>query len=338
MITIKDVAKKAGVHPSVVSRVLNKDVTLKIKKETRDRILITVEELGYVPNHSARNLKRNETMMIGMIIPGFSNPVYSSIIHGAENKAAEEGYNLLVYSKDQKGIGNNYFSHLIEGRIDGLLIAVSEFEDKDIKELAELDKPFILVNRFVEGIENHVVLDDEKAGYMAANHLIELGHTDIAHITGPFEIGTGINRYKGFKDGIKDGGIELKAEYIRKSAYTIQSGYDEMNQLLKLEGPPTAVFAANIMISLGAMRAVQEKGLEIPTDISIIGIHDVAFAPVLNPPLTTIKMPLYEMGEAAVKKIVENIKGKSSNKDMEGIIIEGGELIVRDSTKAFTPE
>src|SRR5699024_3711581 len=191
---------------------------------------------------------------------------------------------------------------------------------------------------FVEGIENHVVLDDETAGYMAAKHLMELGHTNIAHITGPFEIGTGFNRYKGFKNGIEDAGIELKAEYIRKSAYTIQSGYDEMNQLLKLEEPPTAVFAANIMISLGAMRAVQEKGHEIPNDISIIGIHDVAFAPVLNPPLTTIRMPLYEMGEAAVKKLVENIKGKSSNKDMEGIMIEGGELIVRDSTKEFIPE
>src|SRR5699024_172572 len=98
LVKIKDVAKKAGVHPSVVSRVLIQDATLKIKKETRERVLRTVEELDYVPNHSARNLKRNETMMIGMIIPDFSNPVYSSIIHGAENKAAEEGYNLLVYS------------------------------------------------------------------------------------------------------------------------------------------------------------------------------------------------------------------------------------------------
>lgn len=333
MVTIKDVAKKAGVHPSVVSRVLNKDVTLKIKKETRERILLIVEELGYVPNHSARNLKRNETMMIGMIIPDFSNPVYSSIIHGAESKAAEEGYNLLVYSKDQKGIENKYFSHLIEGRIDGLLVAVSEFEDKDILELAELDKPFVLVNRFVEGIDNHVVLDDERAGYMAVEHLIKLGHKKIAHITGPIETGTGLKRYEGFEKGLQDAGIELNAEYIRKSTYTMKSGYDKMNDLLKLEEPPTAVFAGNIMISLGAMRAVQEKGLKIPEDVSIIGIHDVAFAPALNPPLTTIRMPLYEMGEAAVQKIIENIRGKASNKDMKGITIEGGELIVRESTK-----
>ena len=338
MVTIKDVAKKAGVHPSVVSRVLNQDATLKIKKETRERVLRTVEELDYVPNHSARNLKRNETMMIGMIIPDFSNPVYSSIIHGAENKAAEEGYNLLVYSKNQKGIGGNYFSHLVEGRIDGLLIAASELDDKDILELTELNKPFILVNRSVEGIDNHVVLDDEKAGYIAAEHLIGLGHERIAHITGPFETGTGLKRFNGFENGLRDAGINLNADYIRKSSYSMHSGYEQMNHLLNLEERPTAVFAANIMISLGAMRAVQERGLKIPEDISIIGVHDVSFATALNPALTTIRMPLYEMGEVAVLKIIESIKSKVPNRQMEGIMIEGGELILRESTKELTPE
>lgn len=332
--TIKDVAKKAGVHPSVVSRVLNKDVTLKIKKETRERILETVNELGYVPNHAARNLKKNQTNMIGMIIPDFSNPVYSSIIHGAENKAAQEGYTLLVYSKKHIAKSHSSFSHLIEGRIDGLLIATLELDDKALKELAELDKPFILVNRSAEGFDNYVLLDDEHAGYIAADHLISLGHTKIAHITGPFETGTGLKRYYGFKNRLETAGINLTPEYVRKGQYSLESGHEQMNHLLKLQEPPTAVFTANIMIALGAMRAAQENGLTIPDDISIIGMHDVAFAPTLNPSLTTVNMPLYEMGEAAMQKIIENIRTKRPNAEVKGLIIKGGELILRESTKA----
>lgn len=335
---IKDVAKKAGVHASVVSRVLNHDATLKIKKETRERILATVKELGYVPNHAARNLKKNETKMIGMIIPDFSNPVYSSIIHGAETMAAQEGYTLLVYSKKHIAKNNSYFSHLVDGKIDGLLIATLELDGQDLKELAELDKPFILVNRSIEGFNNYVVLDDEHAGYIAADHLIELGHTNIAHITGPFETGTGLKRYNGFKNRLDIANIKIKPEYIRKGTYSLLSGYGQMNQLLTLPEPPTAVFAANILISLGAMRAAQEKGFVIPDDISIIGIHDVAFAPVLNPALTTINMPLYEMGEAAVQKIIENIQAKRPNSEVKGLMIKGGELILRESTSAHMPK
>lgn len=332
LITIKEVAKKAGVHPSVVSRVLNKDHTLKIKDSTRKRIINIVDELEYVPNHSARNLKKNETKMIGMVIPDFNNPVYSSIIHGAESQATEEGYSLLVYSMEQKEMKKNYFSHLIEGRIDGLLVAISKTEDKDIFELQSIGKPFVLVNRFMKGIENYVVLDDKNAGRTATAHLKDMGHSKIAHITGPLTTGTGSQRMEGFKEELLKGGLEIPDEYIQKSSYTIEDGYHSMNILLNLENPPSAVFAANILISLGAMKAIQDRNLKIPGDISVIGIHDVMFAATLYPPLTTVKMPLYEMGQKAVGKIISMIKDKSDPEASKGIIIKGEELIEREST------
>lgn len=332
MVTIKEVAKKAGVHPSVVSRVLNKDLTLKIKDSTRERIIKIVDELEYVPNHSARNLKKNETKMIGMVIPDFNNPVYSSIIHGAESQANEEGYSLLVYSTEQKGMMDNYFSHLVEGRIDGLLIAISKSEDEDILELQKIGKPFVLVNRLVKNIENFVVLDDKSAGKMATKHLIELGHSKIAHITGPLTTGTGSKRLEGYEEELREFDLKVQDNYIQKSSYNIDEGYKAMNHLLDLDNPPTAVFTANILISLGAMKAIQDRKLSIPSDISVIGIHDVMFASTLYPPLTTVKMPLYEMGQEAIKKMISMLKGETDPEHSKGLTIRGGALINREST------
>ncbi|ARF18037.1 LacI family DNA-binding transcriptional regulator [Sporosarcina ureae] len=334
MVTLKDVAKLVGVHPSVVSRVINNDGNLKIKEETRKRIQQAIEELNYRPNLSARNLKNSETKMLGMVIPDFSNPVYASIIHGAEDQAALEGYNLLLYSMKQKGLEKNYFSHLMENRIDGLLIANSESDDKEILNLKKEKKPFVLVNRFITGISNHVILDDELGGKLATKHLAQLGHKRIAHITGPLFTGTGIKRFQGYREGLKEEEINFISSYVQESEYTIEGGYRSMQALLDLSTPPTAVFASNIMVSLGAMKAIQDRGLSIPRDISIIGFHEVDFASSLSPSLTTIKMPLYEMGSESVKKLITIIQGREEENEL-GLIISGASLVVRDSTSPF---
>lgn len=330
MATMKDVARKAGVHPTVVSRVLNNDNTLKIKTTTRERILEAVKELNYFPNRSAQNLKRNETKMLGLVIPDFSNPVYSEIIHGAENQAASEGYNLMVYSTKQKDSEKNKFSHLIEGRTDGLLIAVSESDDDEIIELKKSKKPFLLINRIIENVDNYVVMNDAVAGELATMHLIELGHNKISHITGPLDTGTGKTRLKGYKKSLLNSKIKVPASYIQTSSYSIDGGYAAMNKLLALNTVPTAVFAGSILIALGAMRAIRDANLDIPEDISIVTIHDVPFASALHPPLTTVEMPLYEMGKEAVKNLITVIKGEEKKTNLT---IEGGELILRSSTK-----
>lgn len=327
MTTMKDVANLAGVHPTVVSRVLNNDTSLNIRKETRDRILKAVKDLNYVPNRSAQNLKKNETKMLGLIIPDFSNPVYAEIIHGAEDQATIEGYSLIVSSTRQKNGKKESLSHMLEGRIDGLMVAISDVEDDEIFEMKKDKIPFLLINRFVDGVDNYVILDDQSAGELATNHLIELGHKRITHISGPMDTSTGKERAKGFEEAVKKANI--KEYHIEPAAYSLEEGHIAMKKILETDTPPTAIFAGSILIALGAMRAVREKGLEIPKDISIISLHDVPFAGVLHPPLTTVKMPLYEMGQEAVKGIVSVIKDKKKTE----LKINGGELIERVSTK-----
>lgn len=330
MTTMKDVAKVAGVHPTVVSRVLNNDTTLKIRKETREKILKAVKELDYVPNRSAQNLKKNETKMLGLIIPDFSNPVYAEIIHGAEDQAAQEGYSLMVSSTRQKNDQKETLSRTLEGRTDGLMIAISDVEDEEVVELKKDKKPFLLINRYIEGVDNYVILNDRNAGKLATKHLIDLGHKRIAHITGPMDTSTGKERAKGFEEALE--ASDYEEIFIEQAGYSIENGYKAMLNLLEHENPPTAVFAGSILIALGAMRAAREKNMDIPNDISIISLHDVPFASVLHPPLTTIKMPLYEMGKEAVKIIVSVIKGKERD---TALTIDGGKLMIRESTKVI---
>ncbi|GAK03025.1 ribose operon repressor [Geomicrobium sp. JCM 19037] len=317
----------AGVHPSVVSRVLNNDERLHIKEETRTRIFESVKKLNYRPNSAARSLKMNQSNMIGMAIPDFRNPVYSSIIHGAEDEAMAKGYHLLVYSMKQKA---PLSASLLKERIDGLLIATSDFHDDEIARVANTDKPFVLVNRLIEQSQQYVVLEDYLGGEMATRHLIDLNHEHIAHIAGPLNTGTALQRYDGYKQTIKAAGISFRSHYVQESDYTMEGGYEAMGKLLSLRTPPSAVFASNIMVAMGAMKAIREHGMDVPGDISVIGIHDVFFASGLSPTLTTVKMPLYEMGVEAVKELIKAIQDK--NYKMGGITIPGATLIKREST------
>lgn len=325
--TLKEVAKRAGVDPSVVSRVVN-NKAVNIRTETRTRVLDAIKELNYEPNQSARSLKQGGTRILGMIIPDFRNSVYAEIIQGAQHHAATLGYSLMVYSlfeEKQSTISLRTFKN----RVDGLLIACSEIEDDFVYELSKEDLPFVLVNRLVAEIENYVVTNDLQGSRVAVKHLASLGHQKIAHISGPLYTGTGLQRLQGYRLALKDYEVEFNSSYIIESTFSIEGGYSAMKELLYLPNPPTAVFAANIMICLGAMKAIQENGLAIPEQLSIICIHDVYFAETLNPPLTTIKMPLYEMGTQSVDKLISIIQGKDNG---SGIILPDTQLIQRKST------
>lgn len=330
--TLKDVAKLAGVDPSVVSRVINKDKAIKLKPETRQRILDAVNQLNYRPNASARNLKKGETKILGMVIPDFLNPVYATIIQGVEYRAQQEGYDLLVYST-QNGLKKDFVQLLREGRVDGLLVASSASNDAEILELQKEKLPFVLVNRVVHGVDNYVTADDKMGAKLAVEHLIHLGHTQIGHIAGPLFTETGLERFHGYRAALQESNVEFKSHYVCESKYSAEDGYRCMNNLLELADPPTAVFAANMMVCIGAMRAIQERGLSIPKDISIVGFHDILFTSALQPPLTTVKMPLFEMGEEGVKKLIKILRGENAG---QGLRLPGATLVIRGSTAPYT--
>lgn len=324
--TLKDVAKLARVDPSIVSRVINHDPGLNIKAETRARILKAVDELNYRPNMMARSLKKGETKILGMAIPSFFNPVISSIIHGAELRAAKEGYTLLVYSEEQDQ--SKIISSLKNGYIDGLIISSSHFDDENILELQNKELPFVLVNRKVANINNFVAADDIQGAKLGVQYLIKFGHKYIAHISGPLYTTTGLERLQGYRIALNDSNIEFNSRYVQESDYSIEGGYNAMKHLLELTMPPTAVFVANILSALGALKAIRECGLLVPDNISLVAYHDVYFADTLFSPLTTVKIPVEEMGNKAIEKLIAILHKRDNG---EGIIIKGGTIIERES-------
>lgn len=326
MATLKDVARLAGVDPSIVSRTINQDPSLSIKKETRERILQAVEQLNYRPNVAARNLKKGESKVLGLAITDFYNPLFAQIIQGAEARALQEGYHLLVYSAQQNK--EEIIYALRSGRIDGLIISSTHFTESEILAMVEEKLPVVIVNRKIGNLTNFVVTDDVHGSFLAVNYLIKHNHKKIAQITGPLFITSALDRFHGYRRALMEANIAFQQEYIKETDFTFANAYNVTMELLHLENRPTAIFASNISTSLGAMKAIRETGLMIPEDISLMGFHDVYFSDSLWQPLTTVKMPLIEMGEKGVEKLLSIIHKRDTN---QGIIITGAEILERHS-------
>lgn len=327
--TLKEISKMVGVHATVISRVINEDPTLKIKDSTRKKIIETIEELNYRPNRTARNLKLNETKMLGIVIPNISNPVYSEIIESAEDKSSQLGYSLLIYSEHNKE-KYEFLKLVRDNHVDGLLIASHDLDNYAIEELKKSEKPFVIVNGKRKDVENYVVLDDKAAGKIATEYLIKLNHKHIAHISGPTYADTAIQRLDGYKETLCANGIEFDSSLVLKDQYSMESGYKMMEKLMDFKKRPTAVFAGNILIAMGVLQFILDNDSSIPEDFSVIGVHDAFFTSILQPSLTTVQMPLQKMGEIGAVNLVNDIQNKESQKS---IIIPGAELIIRNSTK-----
>jgi len=333
MSTLKDVAKKASVGVTTVSRFLNNDPTLVIGKDTKTRIIDAVKELNYVPNASARALKVGKTSTFGLVIPDFNNPVYSQIITGIESVLNEKGYHLIVVSLGKGTAKNSYLKLVTEGRVDGLFIAATFLEDEEIQMLEVLNFPYVLINRLSDKAKNYVVANDQKAAKKAVSYLIENGHKKIVHLSGDLTTDTGSRRLQGFKEALIAKGFTVDKSLIVETEFTEDSGYKAMQSMLSDRSQNfTAVFAANIRVAFGAMVAIRDQGLKIPEDISVVGFHDITLSKITYPPLTTVKISLEEMGEKAANMLLQLIADEPGETK---IMIENNELIIRDSVKTI---
>lgn len=299
--TLVEVARLAGVDKAVVSRVASGDPTLKVKDSTRVRVESAIEELGYVPNSAARQMRTARSDTYGMVIPDFSNPVFASIITGAQSEAALRGRLISVVSEDLR-IGNEpgFLRLLSQNRVDGLLIAGGQISDAAYGALLSSEIPWLFLNRHDPGSTRYVVLDDYHGARVAVEHLLELGHRRIAHIAGPDGVDTAIRRRQGYEDALTEtpGGGNPRSE---SGEYSAQGGYAATATLLSSSELPTALFVANIVSAVGSIRAVYDAGLRIPDDISLVALHDHALAAHLVPTLTVVRMPLEELGATAVR-------------------------------------
>jgi LacI family transcriptional regulator len=324
--TLADVAARAGVDRSTASRVWNGDPRLNVRPETHARVMQAFTELGYRPNAIARGLRTAQAGAFGLLIPDFANPIYALVIRGAEAAAAERGFALLTGSR--AGGSMKMYHELLGGRrIDALLVAGAEGERELETLLKTATIPWLMMNRRVSRQGSYVILDDEGAATLAANHLLGLGHTEIAHIAGPASADTARRRNAGYLRALKEADVRLPPEFVVQADYTPEGGARAMSAVLSLRRRPTAVFVANVASAIGAMHTAKKAGLVLPRDLSIVAIHDLPLAEYLEPPLTTVRMPLEKLGRRGVELLADKPDSR-----VEEVIGGPIELIVREST------
>jgi DNA-binding LacI/PurR family transcriptional regulator len=311
MARIVDVARQAGVVPSVVSRVLNGDPTLRIRPETRARVHAAAEELKYAPNHAARALRSTRVGALGLVVHDMHNPVYAEIIAGAEAETREQGCVLMVADVDGLASDDDTFRRVIHGgAIDGLMLQRNgEVSDSVVTRVAGAHIPVVILNERVRPPLAGVAVDDRAAAALATRHLIALGHTRVAHL----EVGGGGSRSRdrraGWRDAMRAAGLDPSPDLARHGGVRPDTGYRGMTELLATRPRPTAVFSGTLLAAIGALTAARDAGVGVPADLSVVGFHDAWFAEHVFPPLTVVRLPLREMGRQAVRLLGERIDG-----------------------------
>ncbi|MBA1336160.1 MAG: hypothetical protein HPY66_2119 [Firmicutes bacterium] len=333
-ITLKDVAKMAGVSPSTVSRVITKSKDLNIKDETRQRILDTIEKLDYKPNVIARSLRIKSTNTLGMIIPDITNSFFSALFKGAEKLASEKGFSIILANTDDNlAKAEKLINNMRQRQVDGLLLATTHISDDTLHSMNVNKYPHVFVNRHLNNeIESYVIVDNFLGTTLAMEHLVALGHSKIAHISGPSSVDTAFKRFEGYKFSLERNDLCYNPDLVVESEMTEEGGYKAFYELVKKRVDFTAVYAANDLIAVGLMTAAKEKGLKIPEDFSLVGFDDLPVADKTSPSLTTVKVPLHEMGYIAADILIKEIKGE---KNYINKIILRPELVVRESTKSI---
>lgn len=313
--TLSRVADHAGVDPSTVSRVLRGDSRARVSEATQARIRESAAELGYVPNANARSLISSQTMTLGMLVPSISGLVYSDIIRGAEASAREAGYLLVVIDGSEYASASNAFHHLVlEGRVDGLLIASGVVTDALTDAVRAHSSRYVVLNRRIGAMQHSIIEDDEGGMRLAVNALVELGHRRIACLTGPADVDTARRRLLGYRSAMRAHGLPVPAGYALHGGFDEAAGYSGMRELLGSRVPPTAVAIASLTTAIGALSACDHAGVRVPDDLSVIAFHDAPVADYLHPALATVAMPVEELGRESVRVLLELLAGRVTPK------------------------
>jgi LacI family transcriptional regulator len=311
-ITIKDVAKLSGVHPSTVSRVIHGKENVTISHKTRTRILKTVKELNYQPDQTARALRLKKSNAIGLIIPNIASPYFSAIAKVLDRVSFEEGYSLLVYdTNEDQDKEIRAVNDLFSRGVDGLIIAPVQECDSHIRNLCDREFPFVLIDRCFDDIEtNAVICNDEDATYDVIGYLAKLGHRRIGFISGRQNLYTINKRLGGYQRGLRDFNLEIESDFILGGYPSLESGYQSALKLLSHPQPPTALLVSGSIITIGVIRAITEKGLSIPDDMSLVGFTDSIHSPYFICPLTTISHSVEKIGNEAFNLLHHELKSK----------------------------
>ncbi|MEX1141003.1 MAG: LacI family DNA-binding transcriptional regulator [Thermoleophilaceae bacterium] len=331
--TLKEVARLAGVHPGTASRALNAETRELVNDDTARRVLDAARTIGYSANPIARGLKTNRSHTIGTLIPDLTNPLFPPVVRGIQDRLEEAAYTPLIANTDNDPERERISVDALRARrVDGFLAATARSDGDILTELAGLGVPVVLINRQLRGGALRSVAPDDRAGiHLAVAHLVELGHLRIAHLAGPRSLSTGAARYDGFVEAMRDAGLEPDPDLILVgNAMTEAEGRRLCAELLDGDvAPPTAIVAANDLVALGCYDVLDERGLRCPQDVSVVGFNDMRFADRFEPPLTTIRIPHYEMGVRAAELLLELLRDPAAPVRHE--LLEPS-LVVRKST------
>jgi LacI family transcriptional regulator len=308
MTTMYDVARLAGVSPATVSRHLRGQPV-----RDAERVQRAIDELGYFPNAVARTLKSGVTQTVGIVVPDVTNPFFASLVKGAESIAREQGYTLLLCNTDESSEREEALLADLIRRVDGVILAPATEQDETPLHVRQAGVPVVFVDRsLVHGDQfDSVLVDNQGGARQAARHLVSLGHQRIAMISGPLNTTPGRGRYEGFLAELTEHSIELPDEYLRAGDFRESSGHQETLRLLALPEPPTAIFTANNLMTIGALKALHDMRVRLPEQMSLIGFDDLELAPLLSPPVTVIDRPTVEQGVLAMRLLISKMREDS---------------------------
>jgi LacI family transcriptional regulator len=330
MVNIRDVAKLAGVAPITVSRVINNSDS--VNPATRQRVQTAIDELHYVPNTLAKSLRSRHTQTIALILTDITNPFWTTIARGVEDAAAESGFHTILCNTDENPAKEaTYINLLLQRRVDGIIIAPTTPDRKRLALLKQHQVACVLIDRRVAGFKADAVLGDNRQGAcLLTEHLIELGHRRIALVNGPCSISTAQDRADGYRAALRQHQIPLEDGLIMEGGEFKQaSGYQLVKQLLTHLPRPTAIFAANNLIAVGALQALREAALRVPEDIALVCFDDIGVASVVDPFFTVVAQPAYEMGEKSARLLIERLAAKRNLRPRE--IVFTPQLVIRQS-------
>lgn len=308
---MRDVAERAGVSPATVSRVLNNGPS--VDPALVDRVLAAVRELGYQPNRIARNLRRRIGSVWALIISDIENPFFTALARGVEDLALQEGFSLILCNTDENlEKEKRYVDVVLAEQAAGVIIAPAS-EKSDITALTDRGVPVVTVDRRIDGLDvDGVLVDNHDGAAQATTHLLEAGYRRVACITGPAYLTTGAERLRGYENALRRAGCPLEDQLIRRTDFRVEGGYAAAGELLDLPEPPDALFVANNLMAAGALRALRERGVDVPGTVGVVGFDDLPWAPLMAPALTTVAQPSYDVGREAAKLLLRRLADRDA--------------------------
>ena len=336
-VTIYDIADKLNISIATVSRALKDDPV--VNKKTKKKIFELAEQLGYRSNHFARNLRNQRTDTIGVIVPRLNSYFMSTVIAGIENVANDEGYNLIITQSSESAEKEKLSAKtMFNSRVDGLLVSLS-YDTNDLLHFDQFSRKNIPVIFFDRGEEHinftNVLIDNRRSAYEATKHLIGQGYKQIVHITAQLKRNVYVDRFKGYKQALEENSIPFKDEFLIIGNLSIEAGAQAAETILKMDPLPEGVFVANDNCAVGCMLSLKQAGIRIPENIAFVGFNNDPVSKVIEPNLTTVNYPGYEMGEVAARNLINHLNGNYPIHSTNTIVLRS-ELIIRASSQRFS--